>query len=278
MSRYITKFSTEAGYTAALTSLEYPNVSLISETGDIKYSKFKLKEVYNANFGDILLANKNTNKLFLIEPNEYNTTDYSTTDFEPIAVCIWDKESHSAGETVFMSLKYMTYTNCAVGSYTSQDTYVSDYVAYQIGNTLDYVSDKDVNDYVKNNVISQDWDWQTPTDLPVTVTGKTIATGFAICWRFSTPGTSAGDWYLPTAYSLTKYRNNSSTINNIINNIVTAYTGSEQIMTNIWTSSEQKESSNYYMSPSNNSFFPNTTKKSWGVSVRAVLIVKDEQY
>jgi hypothetical protein len=30
------------------------------------------------------------------------------TDYEPIGVCVWDKASHAAGKTVFMSIKLMS--------------------------------------------------------------------------------------------------------------------------------------------------------------------------
>lgn len=38
MSKYITKFSTENDYLNALDGLDYPNVSLIGQTGEVKYS------------------------------------------------------------------------------------------------------------------------------------------------------------------------------------------------------------------------------------------------
>lgn len=111
MSRYFSLFQTEAQYQAAKDTLDYPNVSLIDTTGDLHYATYTGKEVYDAPFGSILMAEVATNKLFYIEDSaDYNLTDYPFADYKPIAVCIYDKASNANNEAVFMSLQWVDYT------------------------------------------------------------------------------------------------------------------------------------------------------------------------
>lgn len=120
MSRYFSLFNTEAQYQAAKETLDYPNVSLIDTTGDLHYAKYIGKEVVDAPFGSILMVEIATNKLFYVENSDYNTTDYPVVDFEPIGVCIYDKESYGHDRAVFLSLKFVG--DNLSGSYTTQYT------------------------------------------------------------------------------------------------------------------------------------------------------------
>jgi len=97
MSKYLSVFQTESQYNAAAESLDYPHVSLIGTTGDLHYATYVgRKEVANAPFGSILMAEVATNELFYIEDSaEYNLTDYPFDDFKPIAFCIFDKASNA---------------------------------------------------------------------------------------------------------------------------------------------------------------------------------------
>ncbi len=60
MSKYLTIFATESQYQAAKDNLDYPNVSLIDTTGDLHYVTYPGKEIADAAFGDIILADKTT--------------------------------------------------------------------------------------------------------------------------------------------------------------------------------------------------------------------------
>ena len=118
MSKHFSIFQTDSQYQAAKDNLDYPNVSLIDTTGDLHYAKYTGKEVVNAPFGSILMADVANNKLFYIEESaDYNLTDYPAAQFEPIGVCIRDKESDEGGRAVFISMKYMDYTHPDAGSY-----------------------------------------------------------------------------------------------------------------------------------------------------------------
>lgn len=104
MSKYLSVFQTESQYNAAADSLDYPHVSLIDTTGDLKYATYPGKDIANADFGDIIMADVATNKLFNIKDSEYNLTDYPLADYKPIAVCIYDKASNANNEAVFMAV------------------------------------------------------------------------------------------------------------------------------------------------------------------------------
>jgi hypothetical protein len=81
MSKYLTIFNTESQWQAAQDSLDYPNVSLIDTTGDLKYAVYPGKEIVNAYFGDILFYDVDGNTLLNLSDEEYNTTDFPTSKF-----------------------------------------------------------------------------------------------------------------------------------------------------------------------------------------------------
>ena len=70
--------------------------------------------------------------------------------------------------------------------------------------------------------------------------GDGISPAFCSCWRYSTLGTSEGDWYLPSYYDLMKYYQNYSTINNVFTTIknVAGYQYLNNDYDNIWSSTE----------------------------------------
>ena len=104
MSKHFSIYQTENQFIADADNLDYPHVSLIDTTGELKYATYPGKEVADAPFGSILMAEVATNKLFYIESAEYNLTDYPIADYKPIAVCIYDKASNANNEAVFMSV------------------------------------------------------------------------------------------------------------------------------------------------------------------------------
>ena len=221
MSRYFSLFTTESQYQAAVDTLDYPNVSLIDTTGDLHYAKYVGKEVADAPFGSILMAEVATNKLFYINNSEYNLTDFPLADYKPIAVCIYDKGSNANNETVFMSLQWVDYTALGHGkpSYKqmSWGFYKVDLSAKVPGirdTGSQHISSRVINEAMKP-LVTKDYSGTSITDT----SGDGESTAFCTCWRYSTPGTSEGEWYLPSYYDMMKYQQNYASINAVITNV-----------------------------------------------------------
>lgn len=123
MSKHFSIFATESQWQAAQDTLDYPNVTLIDTTGNLHYAVYRGKEVANAPFNSILMAEVATNKLFYIEDyTTYNLTDYPLADFKPIGVCIFPKELNNNNNAVFIGLKYIKCINATkTDCYTTSD-------------------------------------------------------------------------------------------------------------------------------------------------------------
>lgn len=222
MSRYFSLFQTEAQWEAAQDTLDYPNVSLIDTTGDLHYTTYTGKEVADAPFGSILMTEVATNKLFYIEDSaDYNLTDYPLESYKPIAVCIYDKASNANNETVFMSLQWMDYTALGQGkpSYKqmSWGFYGVDLSAKVPGirdTGFNHISSRVINEAMKP-LVTKDYSGTSISDTY----GDGESTAFCTCWRYSTPGTSEGEWYLPSYYDMMKYQQNYAAINAVITNV-----------------------------------------------------------
>ncbi len=105
------------------------------------------------------------------------------------------------------------------------------------------------------SLVTVDWSGQTiPTDG-----GNGSAPAWECCWRFYTPGTKEGDWYLPSSYDLKKYQDNYSAINTIINSVKTK-AGTSFVNTvneTIWKAKEDSASmaSCLYNTGSDNAYY-----------------------
>ena len=217
MSKYLTIFNTESQWQAAQDTLDYPNVSLIDTTGDLHYTTYPGKEVADAPFGSILMAEVSTNKLFYIEDSaDYNLTDYPAEQFEPIGVCIYDKESHGH-YPVFMSVKFVGVSNLS-GSYSklyTGSTYatISDTIP-EITQDV-YIDTRYANSLMINVGTSQP-NWKT--ENTISVESDTIYQS-RVAWRFKTTGTQEGEWFVPSWYDTQKMVNNVSELLNVFTSI-----------------------------------------------------------
>lgn len=275
MSKYFSLFQTESQYQTAKYTLDYPNVSLIDTTGDLHYATYPGQEVADAPFGSILMAEVATNKLFYIEnSSDYNLTDFPIASYKPIGVCIYDKASNANSETVFMSLQWMDYTTLGQGN----PTYIKMTWGFNSVNLsasvtgirdtgTNHVSSRVINTAMKP-LVTKDYSGSSITDTY----GDGESTAFCTCWRYSTPGTSAGDWYLPSYYDISKYQQNYSTINAVITNIKNT-AGTSYINTvnySQWSTAERTATSVHTMYNSGSFGFGNKNDKNYGV--RAVFI------
>lgn len=221
MSKYFSLFQTESQYQAAKDNLDYPNVSLIDTTGDLHYATYTGKEVVNAPFGSILMAEVATNKLFYILDSEYNLTDYPLEAYKPIAVCIYDKASNANDQAVFMAVQWANRTTLGTPSSSGYNMHYGfnnvDLSAKVSGITdtgTNHVSSITINNAMKP-FVTMDYSGSSIQDL----TGDGQSAAFCSSWRFKTVGTSEGEWYLPSYYDLMKYQQNYSSINDIFTNI-----------------------------------------------------------
>ena len=104
MSRYFSIFKDASAWDASKGNLDYPHVSLMDDTGDLKYAVYTGKSISDASFGDLLMVNLTNNKLSTIVYTDYNFNDYPWDTYKPIAICIFDKESNANNEAVFLSV------------------------------------------------------------------------------------------------------------------------------------------------------------------------------
>jgi len=221
MSKYFSLFQTEAQYQAAKDTLDYPNVSLIDTTGDLHYSTYNGIEVSNANFGDLLICDLQSNSLLNLSEDSYNTTDYPVNEYTPIGICIFDKKSNVGNECVFMSLIPCDYEHPGIADVNWRNS-----KKIYWGNELDltsivpninsdtHISTKDLNDAMKNVVTA---DWSGATIENSTKSGNYPA--WECCWRFYTTGTSAGDWYMPSYYDISRFSTDYKELFSIINSL-----------------------------------------------------------
>lgn len=222
MSKHFSIFKTDSQYQSAKDTLDFPHVSLIDTTGDLHYATYTGQEVANAPFGSILMAEVATNKLFYIEySTDYNLTDYPLADFEPIAVCIFDKESNANNQTVFMAVQWADYAHLGIPqasavnmSWGFNNVDLSSKVLGIRDEGTNHISSIYINNAVKP-LITKDYSGSSITDTY----SDGESTAFCSAWRFKTLGTQEGDWYFPSYYDISKYKNNYATINNILTNI-----------------------------------------------------------
>lgn len=228
-NKYLTSFNTLAEYEAA--SLELPNVSLIKNTGEIKY-----KNIYaGAVLGDILMYDVANQKLVSTIGGEWNATSYPIADYEPIAINIYPASQTSDGKGRWMALKWLSNTS-ATGSASS--------VSLMWGNFGDNTS--------KDQTL---FNGRENTDKALALadgTSSNTQAAFPIFYAaniFYTNGTSAGDWYVPSYKELSLYQANYADINTKITAINTASSAIvNTIKGNQWSSTNYSQNNySYYL-------------------------------
>lgn len=188
MSKYITHFQTEAAYNAALPSLDLPNVSLVDELGEVHYHR----ALYGAHAGDIALYDVANAQKIVVTAADWNLTTYPTASYPIIGVVLADESP----------------TGCKVVSPT--------YIDVNGNNSVQSIKKGWQN-------INFDWGltkYNTDADAKTDMNGKTNTTAILAAIKaydianstdnitgnfsqgiqlYSTAGTSAGDWYIPSS-------------------------------------------------------------------------------
>ena len=131
-----------------------------------------------------------------------------------------------------------------------------------------HISSKLINEAMKP-LVTKDYSGTSITDTY----GDGESSVFCTCWRFSTPGTSEGDWYLPSYYDIMKYKQNYAAINNVlttIKNIVgTSYLNT--VKDGQWVAGECSNTTAYLLNNSSN-FTDYIKGRTNSYGVRAVYI------
>lgn len=177
MAKYLTEFDTYAQYSGATLSL--PNVSLIKNTGEVYY-----KNVYaGATLGDVLMYDIANDKLVTSFGGIWDSTTYPIASYTPIAINVYPASQTPDGKNRYLSVYYLDRTS------NGKNEPMSMWWGPESFNTHTSLTDF-------NGMAIQD---EAELLMPGTSGNtKTEYPAFYACSVFAPPGTSAGDWYLPS--------------------------------------------------------------------------------
>lgn len=189
MSKHFSIFQTESQFNAAAATLDFPHVSLIDTTGELKYAVYNGKSIADADYGDIVIASVTDNSMINIKPSEYNLTEYPLANYKPIAVCIFPASAHSAGNAVFLSVQYSTETGSGARNYYEDDLN-EDYDLISIPYNNSNVDTEAIRNYT--DLIYSESATSLQIKNALSLFDKTDYPLFATADLYHTPGTSAG--------------------------------------------------------------------------------------
>jgi len=266
MSKYITKFETEAAYQTALPTLDLPKVSLVTKTNEVHYHR----AAWGGVAGDILVYDVQEAQKLLVKYADWNLTDYPTASYPIIGIVVFDESA--VGLTVMSNfglaadgskttsnvmLKWQnTYLDWGLTKYTTADLAKTDFNGK--ANTTAII-----------NAIKA-YDTSHSTDNITDNIGGAIQ-------AFVTEGTNAGDWYIGGAGEMLKMYENKTAIkasaNKIYNAGSTLGMNGDTLVLNYtyWSSSEFANSEAYRIDTTNGEV--NTYSKKNDILVRPLLRV-----
>lgn len=204
MAKYIGKFADIAALQTAVEhgSISRPFVALTEDNDKVVYGpKLDLAKV-----GDIAVFGVAEDQIYYIKQANYNTTDFPAAAYVPIGVVCKDQSyrlSQGLPHTVrIMNLKWLSNTSLDSGS-DSRVAFSCLNTSYNHPNIIslanvsqDLEGETYSNYYIERKTNQPNW----KTDE--TLSGDSSDSGgmpFAVAWRWKTPGTSNGDWYIPSA-------------------------------------------------------------------------------
>lgn len=202
MSKHISLFDTEVDYQAEVFELEYPNVSLVEDTGKIVTKKNvvdKFANVRNAPFGSIILTDTNDNSLIYANPDYYNLTRYPLNRYFPIAIQIVDFAHYLRGVKPMLLSTY--YASSEHTGYITTNTSKSNLNFGLEDVTID-ASKYNFNTSYKNKFKSINYIKQLiEFDETKTTFDNSISPAWDAVLKFAPAGTEMGDWTLPNYIS-----------------------------------------------------------------------------
>lgn len=175
MAKYIKEFNTYADYSAA--TLNYPNVSLIKTTGKLYYNN-----VYaGASFGDILMYDVANQKLITTIGGNWDTTMYPIASYVPIAINVYPASKTPDNKSRYLSIKWVS-TGSTTGSTTTVMLPQTCGVKLDSSSSMTEFNGASNTQYISNEAnYSTNFPWFYAVNI------------------FAPSGTSAGDWYVPSA-------------------------------------------------------------------------------
>jgi hypothetical protein len=199
--KYLKYFEQASAYEAYKASSDYvtPNVSYVVETEGVSYEKFNpFLDVSNVRCGAIYIANSLGDKQYV------KSVDNIPEGYTPIGVVI-NRVFVSSTETTstycmkILSLKYMSSNTPDTGSIDKSNSYLKWFTYYDrrdVPNISNDTRSKESGKTNTNYILNNTWNdgWKTEPDLKY----NCIYPAAMACWRYSTIGTTQGDWFLPS--------------------------------------------------------------------------------
>lgn len=204
MAKYIGKFADIAALQTAVEqdSISRPFVALTEDNDKVVYGpKLDLAKV-----GDIAVYGVAEDQIYYIKQSNYNTTDYPTADYVPIGVVCADQKQNIATfqneEVRVMALKWLDNTSLTSGSNSKKIFHGVQDASHHPHRISTAMAKSDINGqsysqfYLDRKTTQPDW------KTAETLTAYYSEDGgmpYAVAWRWATPGTTNGDWYIPSA-------------------------------------------------------------------------------
>ena len=149
----------------------------------------------NANVGDIVVYNKNTNRKEYIHYADYDTTTFPTETYVPIGI-VFNDQVNPSGNVKMMSLDYMDGETPDIGRrVVGSDFYLSWGPRTVIGSNSR--TDGRYNTNLVLTFATEPSDWRTAQQIErcADATSNKFPL-FQCAWRYHTIGTNQGDWYI----------------------------------------------------------------------------------
>lgn len=103
MGKYLSKYGSIDAFNLDASILSYPHVSLIEDTGEIKYHPYIPPTMNIAPFGSIAIYNRTKDSFIIVDnPDDYSDTEYLTENYMPFAICIDPKTNRNDNKAVWM--------------------------------------------------------------------------------------------------------------------------------------------------------------------------------
>ena len=113
--------------------------------------------------------------------------------------------------------------------------------------------------------------WQQKTSWKVSE-HSSCWPAFEVSWRYKTPGTNEGDWYLPSYYDVIKAKDNASQLSTIMNNIKTLSNNLYLDTVSNWSYLSSSQGSNAGSWSQFRNIYMSYAGKTGAVPVRPVLV------
>lgn len=221
MEKHIGKFADVAALSAAViqNAISRPFVALTEDNDKVVYGpKLDLAKV-----GDIAVYGVAEDQIYYIKQANYNTTDFPTADYVPIGVVCKDQDYNVQLEECepvqVMNLRWLNPSSPEEGSLSRVIFGCARVVAsshpHRVGSPQTDFDGKRYSEFYWD-FTSEPLDWRTANSLSGSESDSR-GMPFVLAWRWKTPGTSNGDWYIPAVgeiVSIALDENKRSVLNN----------------------------------------------------------------